>query len=140
MCLCLKAQLKAPKVGGSLKRDFTFKPPSVRIQCSLPRKAPNSLHLAVHKSIRPQPQQPVRAQPPPRSRAQPSSLQVTSRAEIFAWLLCGSSRFMLSKTELILSRILIRPIILFLRFSNPLLSECRIQMTQPMHFMSFVNH
>lgn len=30
MRLCLKAQLKALKVGGSLKRDFTFKPPPVR--------------------------------------------------------------------------------------------------------------
>ena len=55
MHLCLKAQLKAPKADGSLKRDFTFKSPSVLIHCSLPRKVPNRLHLTVHENTHPLP-------------------------------------------------------------------------------------
>lgn len=140
MHLCLKAQLKAPKVDGSLKGNFAFKSPPVLIPCPLPREVPNSFHLTVHKNTCPQPLHPMRAQPPPQGLHSTGCTPGHPRAEIFASLLHGSSRFMLSKTELILALFLIRPIILFLHFSNPLLSERRIQMTQPMHFMSFMNH
>lgn len=59
---------------------------------------------------------------------------------IFIELPCCAFRFMPSNTELILVLLIIRLIIIFLHFSNPSLSEHRIQMTKHMHFMSFVNH